>query len=248
MDFKLNSSLIDGIDKYGWNGDIDAAEDFWSGGGAYPWSFIGTNGVVTVDSTSAEDGAGTLTGALTLEIEGLKQVTKQGVTGGQIFRELITMDGTDAVTAVNQYSCIYRARVRTAGSNKSPVGLITILIGANVVARLEVGNNQTEMAIMVVPQFNSLGTFIHGAYVHNWGASIVANSAANMGVALSNAPKGTETFAVQRRGVCTVNGDVNQVYHGTPLLSPGTRVKVHATSVSATNQVGAGYFTLEYKY
>jgi hypothetical protein len=242
-------STDEGIDKYGYNADVDAAEDIWSGGGDFPWANIGTNGVTTIDSTSANDKTGS-TGAITVEVEGLTQVTKGRpggrVTGGQIVREEVTMDGTDAVTLTNQFSFVYRAKVLTAGSNNGAVGTITILIGANVIARIEANTAQTEMAVMIVPQFNSEGSYIHGAWLHNWGSTLVANTAANMGISIDTAAKATTVFAIQRRGVCTVNNDVDQELHAPLYYAPGTRFRLRANSVSAGNQQAAGYFTLEY--
>ncbi len=235
-----------GIDKYGFNGAATAAEDIWSGGGDFPWSNVGTNGTSTLDSTSAEDGAGGLTGALTVEVEGLTQTTIKGVTGGRIVRETITMNGTDAVTLTNDFSFVYRANVMTAGSNDGAVGTITILIGANVIARIEANTAQTEMAIMIVPQFDSSGGYIHGAYLHAWGASIVANTAANMGITLDTAPKETEVFAIQRRGVVTVGNDINQPLAGATFHGPGTRFRARVTSVSAGSLTPAAFFSLDY--
>jgi len=235
-----------GVDKYGYNADVDAAEDIWSGGGNFPWANVVANGTLTIVSGDAEDGAGTSTGALTVNVEWLKMVTRGGVTGGQIFRETVTMNGTGAITLSNTGAFVYRAQVLTTGSNNAAVGLISIKNGANTIARIEVGTNQTEMAVMIVPQFTSDGGYIHGAYLHNWGASIVANSVANMGVSIDAAPSSTTAFAIKRRGVCTVSNDINQSFHAPIFFKPGTKIRVRATSVSAANQLASAYFTLTY--
>jgi len=246
--FKLKDTDI-GIDKFGYNGDVDAAEDIWSGGGDFPWANVAANAVTTIESSdAADDGDPVGTGMRTVEVEGLVLWTNpQGLTGGRIYRETVTLNGVTAVTLTNQFAFVYRVAGKTWGSGAVNAGLLSIKHGANVIARVEIGINQSEMALMVVPQFDSLGMVIHGAYLHYWGATIVANTAANAGLSLQAAPKGELGFSIKRRGVATVSNDINQGLAGSTFFSPGTKVKVRADSVSATNQLIAAQFTLEYQ-
>ena len=237
-----------GIDKFGYNGDVDAAEDIWSGGGAFDWTKVAANAVTTIESSHADDdGSPVGAGMRTCEVEGLVIVTNaQGITGGRIYRETVTLNGVTAVTLANQYAFVYRVAGKTWGASNANVGLLSVKHGADVIARVEIGINQSEMALMIVPQFDSQGSVIHGAFLSYWGASVVANTAANAGMSLQSAPKGEYGFSIKRRGVLTVNRDVEQYFQGNLYFKPGTKLKVKADTVSAANQNISGQFTLEY--
>ena len=240
-----------GINKFGYNSDVDAAEDIWTGGGNFDWTKVAANAATTIESSSVEDdpdkGGGVPgTGAWTVEVEGLVLETIGQLTGGRIYKETVSLNGAAAVTLSHQFAFVYRVAVKTAGTGNANAGLLSVKHAADVIARVEISDNQTEMALMIVPQFTSQGTVIQGAYLHGWDASVVANTAQNAGIGIFVAGKDTVVFRPQRRGTITVANDIRDEFHAPLYYTPGTKIKVRATSVSAANQAIQGGFTLEY--
>lgn len=104
-----------------------------------------SGGQLSVVSDSAEDGAGTLTGALTIIVEGLDSDYEE-------ISETITMNGLTPVLSVGtDWFRVNRAYNVTAGSNEINVGNITISIGGNVQAFIELNQGQTHQTHYTVP-------------------------------------------------------------------------------------------------
>jgi hypothetical protein len=134
------------FNKFGRNADVDnaAAEDIWDGGGVWNEPTVGQ--VYTMTSTSAADtSAGT--GAQTVKVSGLISDT------GLLANETITLNGTSWVTLTNNYQMINRLTVLTAGSGGVNAGTIYAVgnTDGTVTAQINVGNNQTLMAIFKIP-------------------------------------------------------------------------------------------------
>lgn len=73
---------------------------------------------VSIKSSSAQD-ADTLSGAQTIRIKGVD-------TNGDYAEELVTLNGTTAVTFANTYRFINEARVASAGTQQTNLGTLTI--------------------------------------------------------------------------------------------------------------------------
>lgn len=134
------------VNKFGRNADIDsaAAEDIWDGGGVWNEPTVGQ--VYTMTSTSSADtSAGT--GAQTVKVSGLISST------GLLANETITLNGTSWVTLTNNYQMIHRLTVLTAGSGGVNAGTIYAVgnTDGTVTAQVNVGNNQTLMAVFKIP-------------------------------------------------------------------------------------------------
>lgn len=133
------------IDKFGRNPDVDTAaeEDIWDGGGA--WIPPTTARIHDVTSSSGNDTA-LGTGARTVEVFGLDSNFLE-------IDEVVTLDGTNDVVTVNSYTMIYRMVIRSAGSGEKNAGIITATAQTDntVTAQINVGNNQTLMAIYQIP-------------------------------------------------------------------------------------------------
>jgi hypothetical protein len=102
-----------------------------------PFPFPSAATTLDVVSDSAEDGAGTQTGALSVYIKGL-------VAGYVEDEETITTNGTTPVTTVNEYLRINEARIILSGSVGTNVGIIDIKDGANIISRISVSAGQGE--------------------------------------------------------------------------------------------------------
>jgi hypothetical protein len=134
------------INKFGRNADVDnaAAEDIWDGGGVWNEPTVGQ--VYTMTSTSSADTSDG-TGARTVQVSGLLSTTRL------LVNETITLNGTSWVTLTNNLQMVHRIIVLTAGSGGVNAGTIYAVgnTDGTVTAQINVGNNQTLMAIFKIP-------------------------------------------------------------------------------------------------
>jgi hypothetical protein len=241
-------NIDEGVTKFGYNSDVDAAEDVWSGGGDFDWTKVAANATTTIESSSADDDGDPVgTGARTVRVEGLVIETINGVTGGRIYTEDATLNGTTAVTLSNLFAFVYRVQVLTAGSGNGNAGLLSVKHSTDVIARVEIGDNQTEMALMIIPQFTTTGSYIRYAFLRRVYGYLDGNSVANAGVVLQAAPKDTTVFAVKHRARVTVGAPLDHVYTVRPRYSPGQKIRLRVTDVSAINQTISGGFEFKYE-
>ena len=106
-------------------------------------------GVVSVVSSSAEDGAGTATGALTVTISGLDAYYKE-------ITETVTMNGQTPVVTTAEFFRINSAWNVTAGSNQLNVGNISLSIGGVLQAYIEANEGQTHQTLLTIPAGKTL--------------------------------------------------------------------------------------------
>ena len=147
---RVQQGLVTGyaaVLKFGRNSDVDTGglEDIWTGGGT--WVQPTAARVHDIVSSSAnDDGSPAGTGAQTVKVMGLDGTYA-------LAEETITMDGTTNVATVGSYIIIYRMYVVTAGSGGANAGAITATAqtDATVTARIEIGDNQTLMAVYQIP-------------------------------------------------------------------------------------------------
>lgn len=132
---------VDAINKFGYNESVGSSYEVVSdlGSAHYPTSAAT---VSIVSASTADTAAGT--GARTVEIQGLDGNYEE-------LTEVVTMNGTAAVSTTASFIRVFRMRVVTAGSGETNAGNITATIGSNV-ARILAGQGQTLMAIYTVPK------------------------------------------------------------------------------------------------
>jgi len=134
--------------KFGYNADVDATEEpLWSGGTSYN-GWLSAAGTVSAVSGSAADAAAG-TGARKVRIFGLD-------SNWAAATEEITLDGTTPVPGTVSWLRIFRAYVSESGSGEVNAGLITFSVGANTMARIEIGAGQTQMLIYAVAAGSTL--------------------------------------------------------------------------------------------
>jgi len=145
------------IHKFGANFQIDSntdPESIWTGGGLYPWASLNTAQVLYAISTSTSD---------------TEEITIEGLdTNYNKITEVITLNGTTAVTTTNQFKRVYRMIYNHTAEN---VGTITLRTGSGtgtVVSQIDIGYSQTLMAIYTVPAG-------YTAYLLQLGASVNKN-------------------------------------------------------------------------
>jgi len=132
---------VDAINKFGYNESVGSSYEVVSdlGSAHYPTS-AATASIVSASTDDAAAG----TGARTVEIQGLDGNYEE-------LTEVVTMNGTAAVSTTGSFLRIFRMRVVMAGSGETNAGNITATIGSNV-ARILAGQGQTLMAVYTVPK------------------------------------------------------------------------------------------------
>lgn len=226
----------DSIHKFGHNPDIDTGtdpEDVWSQGGIY--AFPTAAAATTIVSTSTSDAAAG-TGARTVFVEGLD--------GNYLTAsEIVTMNGTNAVTLSTQYLRINRVRVITHGSDsgKSNVGVITVLHGATVLAHIIADHGQTLQAVYTV------AANFQVAYLAKWYCSMERSGGA-AGVATILLCMADVGEAMRVTEHVELRSDGNSIFqYEFPFwieIAPKTDISIRVNVVSANDTAVSGGFDL----
>ena len=228
--------------KFGRNPDIDTTsdpEDIWDAGGI--WVAPTTSRVHQIASTDANDdtdGAGTNAGARTLTVFGLDSAFA-------LQQEDITLDGQSNVATANTYTMIYRMIVLTAGGTGSNEGIITATADndGTVTAQINIGNNQTGMAIYQIPagKVGFLPNF-YGSLADSGGVG------ANVDIQLLVQPDGGVFNVKQFHGL--VSAGAAHFNHIFPIpfpqdgLAEKTTIKMQAKTTSASDAVVSAGFDI----
>lgn len=141
--------------KFGMNADIDGGpEEMWPLGTIRTLPAAAAVASV-VSSSVADDGDPAGTGAWTLLVDGLD-------SAGLPVTEVVTLNGTSAVTTTQTFFRVNRAFVVTVGANESNEGNITISVGGNPQAYIEADEGQTHQTGFTVPadKFFLVDTYI----------------------------------------------------------------------------------------
>lgn len=215
------------INKFGHNPSVASTlETVWSNSSLYAY-MSSADQLEIVSSDDEDGGAGTDTGALTMEIFGLD------ANYGEI-NETITLNGATVVTSVKSYLRIYRAIIRTAGSTGWNIGTITIRDQDTDTTRatIEPFKNQTLMALWSIPA-NFTG-FITGWYV---GANVKDKV---VECELYLRPFG-EVFQV-KRNIHLVNNVLQEKFDFPERVPEKTDIEIRAIAGGGGGDVSAGFF------
>lgn len=134
------------LHKFGRNQAVGAADEIiWTPGGTGHYPYNATACPLNIVSTDLDD-TGSGIGARTVSIEGLD-------AAGSSYIETITMNGDIPVLTTGSYLRVFRAKVLTAGASVENEGLINIrdIAGGSIMAQIDTGQNQAEMAMWTVP-------------------------------------------------------------------------------------------------
>jgi hypothetical protein len=135
--------------QFGINNTVGTSfETIWTASSVY--SYLSAASVLKISSASANDtSAGT--GARTITITGLDANYNE-------ISETVILNGQTAVNTVNSYLRVFSLKTQTAGSGGSNAGIVyagtgTVTSGvpATVYAQVEIGYNDSAMAIWTVP-------------------------------------------------------------------------------------------------
>ena len=135
--------------RFGINNTVGTSfETIWTASSVY--SYLSAASVLKISSGSADD-ASAGTGARTLIISGLDANYNE-------ISETVILNGQTAVNTVNSYLRVFSLKILTAGSGGSNAGIVyagtgTVTSGvpATVYAQIEIGYNDSAMAIWTVP-------------------------------------------------------------------------------------------------
>jgi len=125
------------VSKFGQNDDLDTSyQDVWDGTGTYNYPADGTAPITNVESTDDDDDTD-------LEIQGLD-------INGDLVIQTVTLTGSTLVTLPTPLWRVFR--MKNVGA-VDYVGIITAENAGNSItyAIIEVGNNQTLMALYTIP-------------------------------------------------------------------------------------------------
>jgi hypothetical protein len=230
------------VNKFGHNPAATAGEDIWGGGGVY--GFFPTEAVAmdVVSSDDEDGGAGTDTGALTIQVYGLDNDWLEQ-------NETVTLNGTTPVALANEYIRIFRTIVLTAGSVETNIGNLIIAsteaaggIAENTVGvYVNAGDGQTQQTIYTIPA-GKTGYFIKGYTAmadddkNGEVAEFQWQARPNNGVNGAWAVKGEV-------GLNNVGTGTWQYRYGVPAgpLPEKTDIRIRVTGVTATLGVVGGY-------
>jgi len=221
------------VHKYGRNADVDTAtdpEDIWTPGGLY--AFPSAAAATTIVSTdAADDGDPVGTGARTVTVEGLD-------SAWMFTTETATLNGVGAVSLATDYLRVFRAYVATAGSGETNAGTITVNHGATVLAQIEIGDGQTQMAVYTTP-----ADFSYGALMDFYATLVKGAAGASVKMALRTRTDGgawqvKESFGLQTDGMSAWQ----YVYPFALKVPPKTDIVVRCLETSANDaDIAAGF-------
>lgn len=210
------------VSKYGYNGDVDAAEDIWDGGGTYTGFPTGSAELVQVISSDVNDtSAGT--GCRTFKIFGLD-------ANYDLQEETITLAGTSGADSTNTYLRVNRGYCVTAGSTGTNAGAITIrhkTTTANVFAVITAGYGQTQVTAYTVPAG-------YTCYIKRYDASMFDTTANSAVLAIWVRPYGG-AFRLTRQFAISTSSDKDKRLYGAVPVEEKTDIKASVTEIQNAN-------------
>lgn len=220
-----------GVHKFGSNLDIDTAttpEDVWDYGGAYPFPAAAAATTIVSDE-AADDGAPVGTGARTVRVYGVD-------ANYTAIDEVITMNGTSAVTLANEYLRVFRMKVLTAGTDTTNKGTILVKHGATVIAQIAANEGQTLMAIYTIPA-DYAEMFLVKWYV-TCGKAVTTIAT----VVMQMREYGGAWQTKEKITISNTTGDWQYTFPRPIAVDAKTDIRVRVTNVTANNtSINAGF-------
>jgi len=197
--------------------------------------YADSTGVTTIFSSSSLDSIG-VGGCQTLLIEGIL-----GPPNYQIAQELVTMVGTDTVTAKHEFLWVHRMAVFTSGDSYANVGDISCEITTKNVSKILAGVNQTNSAIFYMPGMDFVGNSYTPGSLYHWFAYILRAQSTGADFSLWKSRAGSTVWsnADQRGGVST--GSTGSEFSRPMEVLAGTGLRVMVTSTSGAAEATGGF-------
>lgn len=211
------------VNKAGHNPDVDTTtdpEDMWDAGGLWvPPTTARIHNIVSanVNDTSAGTGART--------------ITIQGLDGSYNFAtETVSLNGIVPVATVNSYTIIDFMFVVTAGSLGTAQGVITATANTDltITAQINVGDNQTHMAIFQIRNG-------YKGYLNRVSSAMQQNTAGSSCVMHLMTKNFGEVWRVRRIVYLNNSGNSHQTVPITPPLELPTKCLIKLQIFEVTN-------------
>ncbi len=217
----------------GINADVDiGTEDLIASGASAVFPAAAATTTV-ISSDTNDDGSPVGTGARTVRVRGLNAALKE-VT------EDATLNGTGAVTLTTLFFRVWSVEVLTAGSGLANAGTIDVKHSSDILARIAVGANRSEIGFFTAPSADVAPvcrvTKLYGSLLN----------APTAGVAIFTLQTRTSggMWMNRTRFAVYTTGQVSESINCDIALSPGEDVRLRAT-VTADNSSVAGGFEVE---
>lgn len=229
-EFLIGTGLFTGsilVHKFGYNDDVDSAEDIWYNGGTHTYPTTAeTLSIVSLSSSDTSAGVG----ARTLYVEGVD-------ASYNLQNEIVTLTGTTPVLTVNTYRRFHRAYVATAGTSKVNVGRINITNSSSALTlgSVQASYGQTGIARYTIPTG-------YTGYLVKYVASMLDTNANSATMAIlvndidNNVSRITRPFAIS-----TSNNFIQKNY-GALIYPERTDIKFRCLSVANAN----AYITVDF--
>lgn len=220
------------VNKFGRNPAVSTStpEDVWDVGGDYVQP-VTAEVCNLASSENLEDIPGG---------DGLRTVEVRGIDENfSLVTETKNMNGTTVVPTTNKYWFIHRVKGTIWGDNGVNTGTITATstaTGTPVLAQINIGKNQTFMAMMMVPD----GYWL---WIKHWNSAIrLTAGGAGEYELQSKLLTGTGFQPVESVGVATQAGTKRIPFEPLIGFPPRTIVKVRVIDVSAANMICSSSF------
>ena len=226
-------------DRFGFNTTIDTndvPEDIWSEGGEYPFPTAAATTTIESDSTD-DDGDPAGDGAQTVYVSGLD-------TNYAEVEEIVTMNGTSAVTLSNSYLRVHRCYVIASGADGTNAGNITVQHGSTVIAAIPAGLGQTQAAVFTIPATTLDGRSVTDARMLVWRITAGAMSGSNefqCGVRIR--PEGESWRQIETKYINASTAQVGIQYRVPTTFAPGTDLVLRVFSGSGVTVPITGQFS-----
>lgn len=228
----INGAVWTAENKFGRNSEVTTGtdpEDVWDAGGL--WVAPTTARLHDIASTdTTDDAAGT--GARTVQVYGLD-------ANYVLQNEIVSMDGVSNVATASTYTRIFRMVVRSAGGGAANAGDIsaTAQTDGTVTAQINVGNNQTLMAVYTIPAATT-------GYILQWNGTInkSGGNAGAVDLTLRVRPFGEVWQVKWYHGLMTTGSSHFDSEYRTPLeIAPRSDILVRIDGVTATVDIGSSF-------
>lgn len=221
------------ISGFGRNGDVDAAEDIWNGGGDYTGFPTTTAEEFQVFSSDVNDtSAGT--GARTVRVFYLDSNYEMFDSSGNYLYFDATLNGTTAVNTGVTGTRVWKAEVQSSGSGQTNAGDITIrwrTTTAVIFAVMPAGFAETQLSNFTVPAG-------YTGYLKRYQGSMSDNTANTGQMAIKYRADGTNTFRLTRGfAISTTKDGGPALLYGGIKYSAKTDLVFRATSVTNANAI-----------
>lgn len=228
------------VRKFGYNTDVDAAEDVWDYGGTYPYQ----TSALSLFASSSHAGD-----TMTFTVQGLDADWEEQSVD-------VTLTGQSQVAITGTWMRVFRAFNSSDTDLQGNVYIAEESLGGDLVggvpqtaskvkAMVLLADQQTLMALYTIPAGKTGLLFYWRTTIEGSGASFLASSRA-MKIAVQTRENPTGVFRTREKvGLLTSgNSDIERTWEVPLVLPQKTDIKVRCLSTTAENAAISGFFDI----